>query len=1040
MSGTPFDLAKQIQAKIKTGAFNLGAAVPYIDLPKSLKIKSPGQLNLSATVVYKSDQGEKSGEDKNNSEQTLAVNGKIDLKALHLLSGKDTPLFECPHLQIEAESPDIFSKTLLIHQIRLERPRLYVDRDKDGLVNLLALTGKTKSNPKSDSNAAGQAMQKNGKTAGSSEVEHGLNRNNDANRRERNPVVFPVLPFSVKISRAAIENMAVDLNDQSVSPGFATRIKDLDFVLTDIQADTQASGKYAFSIKTEAEERLFIDGRFLLGSDVGIDGIFTLEGLLPEHYRPYFSGFIGPGLTLGKIDTAFDFKAGRKQGAVSINIENGNLGVSNIRLAKDASESALINLDRIEVLGTRADLVQRQVGIGQVSLKGGQINVKRDKAGGINLVTAIEQTLKITPGSDYKTEKKNDGQAETTPWTFILDKADIEDYSIAFSDLYPREPVTLTLQHLTANARNITTKPGEKGSVSLSGRWQDKGKINIGGPVLVSVPSATFDLDVSHIDVESLQPYFTNYLNINISKGQISSKGQLAVTIEENGTQPSITYKGQAAISDFISKNKKDDTEFFTCKSFYLQGMDLAVNPVRVKIKKVALTDFYHRAILSETGQFNLKEILADQNVNPSTGQGDGLKKENSNLSSSSSVADKPERSAPMPDIHIDTITLQGGHINFSDYFTKPNFTANMTEIAGSLSGLSSTSKTPAKLQLKGIHGLHSPLDITGQIDPFKQERFLDMAVLFKNIEMPQFNAYSSKYLGYEIEKGKLILDLKYNIQGNSLSSTNRIFLDQLTLGKPVESEDATSLPIQLAISLLKNSKGEIDLDIPIKGELDDPEFSYADVVMTTFSNFILGVVTAPFKFLGGLIGVGGDTDLGFVEFEPGKDRLAPAEKEKLDSLIGLLNEKQDLKLEIACFYNKVLDTRQLQQHKYESQLLSMLPKGMSGETNGLAGLDEDLKQLLIEAAYANAQFPKPREKSGQEKEIEIGEKQKLLITNIRIDEPMLEQLSTARGKQILTYFTAGEIDPHRIFLIEPKAVPDEEINQEKVKTRFVLK
>ncbi|HRF91449.1 MAG TPA: DUF748 domain-containing protein, partial [Desulfobacter postgatei] len=394
---------------------------------------------------------------------------------------------------------------------------------------------------------------------------------------------------------------------------------------------------------------------------------------------------------------------------------------------------------------------------------------------------------------------------------------------------------------------------------------------------------------------------------------------------------PEITYKGQASLNNFMSKNKVDDTEFFSCKSLYATGMDICVNPMSVVIEKIALTDFYQRVILNKNAQLNYKEIMVEQPEDNTVPKG-----------KTKTEAAPVKEGGSMPDIRIDAITLQGGHINFSDYFTQPNFTANMTEIAGSLTGLSSMGKAHAQLVLKGVHGGYAPLDITGQVDPLKDKRFVDLTISFKNIELPKFNVYSKKYLGYEIEKGKLILELHYNINGDKLNSNNHVLFDQLTLGKKVDSKDASSLPLEFAVSLLKNSKGEIDLNLPITGDLSDPKFHFGKVVGTVLKNFIMGIVTAPFKFLGNLVGLGSGQDLGYVEFDPGKSQLDQAQKDKLDKLATVLGKRTNLKLEILSHYNKLNDAEQLRYEAYEAMVLSMDKKLPEDGTVRLADLNEE--------------------------------------------------------------------------------------------------
>ena len=363
-----------------------------------------------------------------------------------------------------------------------------------------------------------------------------------------------------------------------------------------------------------------------------------------------------------------------------------------------------------------------------------------------------------------------------------------------------------------------------------------------------------------------------------------------------------------------------------------------------------------------------------------------------------------------------------------------------MTDIAGSVTGLSSRGDKPASVRLKGLHGTHSPLDISGTIDPLKQTPAVDLGVSFKNIELPQFNAYAKKYLGYEIEKGKLILELQYKINGTSLDSSNRIFFDQFTLGQRVESEDATSLPVELAISLLKNSRGEIDLDVPVSGDLSDPEFSYGGVIFKTVSNLMFSIVKAPFKILGNLMGFGGE-ELGAVAFSPGSHHLDDGAKENLEQLTALLVDKPQISLEILGRFDPIQDDTQLRQQRFKEMLASHLSGSGSPDNINLDIITPEQRDAAVAAAYTAAAFPKPKDAAGNEMAITTDEKEKLLITALSIPEADLEALARQRCDTVRDYLVVtGKVDPGRIFIHKPAPTEETDTENQRVKTLFKLK
>jgi len=249
--------------------------------------------------------------------------------------------------------------------------------------------------------------------------------------------------------------------------------------------------------------------------------------------------------------------------------------------------------------------------------------------------------------------------------------------------------------------------------------------------------------------------------------------------------------------------------------------------------------------------------------------------------------------------ITVDTIRIEEGAADFSDLFIKPNFAADIRNLRGRVKGLSSTPEKRADVLLEGEVNKYSPVKISGQINPLTKEKYGDLALSFKNFDLSSTSPYAGKFAGYKIEKGKLSLNLKYKVSGDDFSGENGIVIEQLTLGERVESPDATELPVGLAVALLKDSNGNIELDVPVEGDLNDPHFDYGKVVSDAMSKIITNIVSSPFAALGSLVGGSAD-ELSYIEFEFGSATLRPEQIEKLDKLAKALQERPGLRLEIT--------------------------------------------------------------------------------------------------------------------------------------------
>ncbi|HEX9024231.1 MAG TPA: DUF748 domain-containing protein, partial [Geobacteraceae bacterium] len=336
--------------------------------------------------------------------------------------------------------------------------------------------------------------------------------------------------------------------------------------------------------------------------------------------------------------------------------------------------------------------------------------------------------------------------------------------------------------------------------------------------------------------------------------------------------------------------------------------------------------------------------------------------------------------------------------------------------------GLSSEVNTMADVDLRGNLENHSPLRITGRINPLRDDLFVDLKVSFTDIELSPLTPYSGTYLGYSVDKGKLFLDLNYHIENKNLDSSNKVFIDQLTFGNKIESDKATSLPVRLAVALLKDRKGEIHLDLPVTGRTDDPKFSIWGVVWKILKNLLVKAATSPFSLLQSVFG--GKEDFSNVAFSYGSARLSDAEKAKLAKLSQALADRPALKLEVAGFVDKERDpegyrnellTRKMKSEKFLA--LVKAKKAAEGETAEKMVIAPQEYSTYLKAVYRKEKFPKPRNFLGFVKDIPDDEMKKLILTYTVVSNDDLQGLARERSVTVRNYLvTAGKLPPERVF------------------------
>mgnify|MGYP003450544985 FL=1 len=677
--------------------------------------------------------------------------------------------------------------------------------------------------------------------------------------------------------------------------------------------------------------------------------------------------------------------------------------ISEVSYRVDLGDRAKIG--SMAVKGMWLDLPKHRVDIDEVSNQDMSILLVRNKEGKIEWVSSPVLKTVRKAGAELADER---------PWIANVGKVTVSEFALRFEDQSTRPAAVQVIDGFSLAGENLSTEPGKKGSISVKSRINQKGSLKIDGSVQLMPLVTALKVETQAIPVLPLQPYFTDFLNIELTRGQVSNSGEVNAELGKDGLTGS--YKGSLTLGDLIAVDKVNNADFLKWKSLFLGGIDVRLQPMAVNVGEVALTDFYSRLILSKEGRLNLQDIVRTSPAATAKDAG-----------ASAPVAEAAPaagQSAAVP-IRIGKITLQGGTVNFSDFFVKPNYTVNVTKVAGRINGLSSTADTVADLELRGSYANSAPVQVVGKLNPLAAKSFLDIKAEVKGVDLVAFSPYSGKYAGYNIDKGKLSLNVAYKLENKQLTADNRLFIDQLTFGDKVESPDATQLPVNLAIALLKNNRGEIDLNLPISGSLDDPEFSIGGLVIKVIVNLFVKAVTSPFALLGSMFG--GGEELSNIEFGPGRATFDDAAAKRLESLAKALNERDSLKLEITGHADSEADKEGIKRVAIEravkaEKLKDQLKKGGEGASLDTIEVSAAEYPVYLQRAYKEAKFPKPRNLIGMQKDLPVEEMEKLMLTNFPASDDDVQQLALRRAENVQSWLIdEGKVPPERIFLVEPK-------------------
>ena len=627
-----------------------------------------------------------------------------------------------------------------------------------------------------------------------------------------------------------------------------------------------------------------------LGEQVKYAGSLTLSPLASEgaieanrirlvEYQPYYQDYILYKLEDGVADLATHYAFTATDQGPDVKLSAFNLTLASLRMRKAGREAKTSCVPRWRRSGTPAWTCARsRSASAQFSTRDGFLNIIRDPDGEIN-------ATRILPAPKEAATAGRQG----TPWLVTLNRADVQKWKIAFTDLTPQEPVRIVADDVTLKAAEVSNQKGRKGRIDLTARLNQTGTLAVKGPIAINPVSADLKLDLKDFGLVPLQPYFADQVNVLITSADLSVTGAASLAVPPEG-KPAVSFDGEVTLTNFASVDKAKSEDFLKWTPCSPAGSRTS-NPMRLAIEQVALSDFYSRIIIYPEGRLNLSTPQdpggghartaaqpQDQGAAAPAGRGGPapvVAEKTAPAPAPDTVSTVPSTpAAAPPPIRIGKVTLQGGDVNFTDLFIKPNYSASLTEIGGAVTGLSSQLDTAADVELRGRFAGSAPVEIKGRINPLVRNLFLDLKASVRDIELGPFTPYSGKYVGYAIEKGKLTFNVAYKIENRKLAASNQIVVDQLTFGGKVESAQATKLPVMLAVALLKDRNGVIDVNLPISGSLDDPKFSIGGLIIRVIVNLITKAITAPFALLGNLAGGSGDgAELSYVQFDPGRSR-----------------------------------------------------------------------------------------------------------------------------------------------------------------------
>ena len=789
---------------------------------------------------------------------------------------------------------------------------------------------------------------------------------------------------AIRIGSFKVSAGSVTYDDRSRPSEFTARLAPINLELRDFTTGVEG-GQFTFSGASKLGERIEWRGH-LSAQPIESDGELHIGGLQAHTIWDYVEDQVSFAVNSGTIDVDATYRFSL-QDAVNLNLNVPKIAVSDLSVRPKQSDIDWIAVPRMLVSGTTVDLSKRQAHIDSLSLTGLKLTTWLEPDGSLNLLrlaaaqpAAAARPPTATPAATSAPQGAAPGAPAAAPWKFDLGEFALQDASISAEDRGTAPAAKVLLAPLSVKVDGVSLDLAKPVTVALDSRVNDTGTLQIDGRVTPQPLSADIALKLDGIELKAAQPYIAQHTSMTLLGGRLSGDAK----IRYGATKPALQFTGNISVAALHTVDNALHDPFIDWDRLDVTRLTFQHDPDRLEIEQITARKLYARVIIEPDRTLNVTRVMAGpgatvvapqvaggepvaQTAPPApvapAGKSAARKPAASKAATAKVAAAAPPAGVPMP-MAVKKIVLHAGAANFADLSLQPNFATAIQSIEGTVTGLSSKPNSRAKVDIHGSVDQFSPVAITGEVNVLSAALYTDIALSFRNMELSTFNPYSGKFAGYNITKGKLTTELHYKVDGRKLDAQHHIIVDQLEFGAKTESKDAVSLPIKLAVALLKDRNGVIDLNIPVSGTLDDPKFRLGPLIWKVFVNILEKAVTAPFALLGSLFG--GGPDLQFIDFSPGASSLDPAAADKARAIVKALNGRPQLKIEVPIAAVDALDRPALVEAQFAAQLREA-QSGKSGTKNSAAAppdfeaLDPTAKTALLTKVYVKVLGGEPK-------------------------------------------------------------------------------
>ncbi|NKB37720.1 MAG: DUF748 domain-containing protein [Gammaproteobacteria bacterium] len=831
---------------------------------------------------------------------------------------------------------------------------------------------------------------------------------------------------------------------------FSQSVNNISLSVNDIGNRIGNTGEYSLSLDAENAGRLSVKGAISLFHQTSI-GEATLSGARVEAYAAWIPDLrdLSPAgtvdlnlnyaverqnrhlkMSLDRLSVLmeqiqlwphenllFDLEKLDVESVVNIDISDsiarvriggGSANMLNARLIDTEIDKNIVTFQTTQLTGVALDTEQKQLEMSLAKIENGELSLSRDNDGQIDLYTYLSLLENEGEGNSIV-----DKQAESS-WLFTIEKAMLDDIAISINDKATELESTHYLTGLTLNVSTLSNLADSSSQFELQALLNQKGKLSLHGWFDLVELKSKFDVSLEDLELLPFNPYLREYSRLNITRGKLSLQAQVKAEEGEVSAQTSMD------VSQLEFDGLQNDRRLAAVEKITVANMFLKAFPLSASVELVELNKPFAFIEIDEASHLNVSDWFTIEK-----GEESGAERL------------KESETSKAGEISVARMNISDGSIDFQDLTLSPGLRTRLTALNGDFAGINlAENAKPVVAELDGRVGEFGVVNIKSQLLPADPTQASEINMSMKNIDTSLLSPYAGRFAGRAISSGKLDLDLDYKIKSGTVAGENSIILKDLILGEQVESKEALDLPLDMAIALLQDKNGKIDVSIPVSGDLNNPKFDLAALIRKAIGNMIGGIVKAPFKALGNIFG-GSDKDLDGIPFEPGIAKITPPAAEVLQTLKKILDERPALGLKIKQGFDPVRDRQAIAALTLRERLQAETEITSTEFNSGpLLFSDPRVQKVILRFAkrdFSSEDIELIRQKRaipelGEDSEGELQSEfyknlYAKLVNSLTVAEEQLKELSEIRSQAITDYLLAEGITVERISLTDGGAV-----------------